>query len=49
MEETFAAYAPKIYYVYERGNPIKFVGKTWGLRKVYFKIDSLIVFTNHLN
>lgn len=35
MEETFA-YTPMIYYVYERGEPIKFVGKTWGLRKSYF-------------
>lgn len=39
MEETFA-YTPMMYYVYERGYPIKFVGKTWGLRKSYFNVSS---------
>ena len=48
MEETFA-YAPKVYYVFERGTPMKFVGKTWGLRKCYFDLAGLVVFVNHLN
>lgn len=48
MEETFA-YTPMIYYVYERGEPIKFVGKTWGLRKSYFNIVDIVVFVHHLN
>jgi len=48
MEETFA-YAPKIYFVFERGTPMKFVGKTWGLRKCYFDLTELVVFVNYLN
>ncbi len=48
MEETFA-YTPMIYYVFERGEPIKFVGKTWGLRKSYFNTVGIVVFVHHLN
>lgn len=50
MEETFA-YTPMIYYVYERvkRNRLKFVGKTWGLRKSYFNTVGIVVFVHHLN
>lgn len=51
MEETFA-YTPLVYYVYElkrKNNRLKFVGKTWGLRKSYFNTVGIVVFVHHLN